>query len=405
MTPPDPPVWLVLTGSTPSGPYPPADVRTKLAAGEATTVTPACPVGGDKWVPLGRLPGYAPAADAAPPPPPYRPAARPWNPAAIGWLSILFTPVWGGILAAVNARRLGRRGAVWAVLAGIGFLVLQIPLVLIPFGLYPPYWADLGAYLLTVLGFWAVALRPQAAAFREWAAAHPGTPAGGWAVPAALGSPLALLVAFSYGIDPLLPIGPAEVCDRFVCAATAAEAKRYATPALAPAVDAMYQTGPDGDGGGDARFEFYGEQAAPPEMGGRVVWFFGVAVEEAGRTQVVEGYFHVVDGGSEWRVADMALTAAGGIPIDPPTVLSRDYGRMFPPPAARAGPRAAGRDLHPAVGGGGENVDGTEPGVGPGRRAGCGQRPDPREVQAAAVAPLHGGRRGRTGSTHTTGEG
>lgn len=55
--------WL-LTGEVPQGPFDVAQVHDKLALGEATWQTPACPVGGSTWLPLVQTPGLGPSSPA-----------------------------------------------------------------------------------------------------------------------------------------------------------------------------------------------------------------------------------------------------------------------------------------------------------------------------------------------------
>jgi hypothetical protein len=56
--------WL-LTGPVPSGPFTVGEIHAKLAAGDASWQTPACPVGAAQWLPLVQTPGIGPSAGAA----------------------------------------------------------------------------------------------------------------------------------------------------------------------------------------------------------------------------------------------------------------------------------------------------------------------------------------------------
>ena len=116
-------VWL-LTDCVPSGPFDVTIIQNKLAAGEVSWETLACPVGDSTWLPLVQVPGFAPACahssgapqptDGSPSPPTFmshadggeakqsvptaaRQAARAWDPVAIGCLGVLFTPMWAGV--------------------------------------------------------------------------------------------------------------------------------------------------------------------------------------------------------------------------------------------------------------------------------------------------------------------
>lgn len=75
--PTDPRLWL-LRGDKPTGPFTPEDVRARLAAGDVSMDTLACPVGGSEWRPLARTEGF----ELPPPPPP--PPVTPPPPAPAG---------------------------------------------------------------------------------------------------------------------------------------------------------------------------------------------------------------------------------------------------------------------------------------------------------------------------------
>ncbi|MFO0812025.1 MAG: hypothetical protein U0796_02335 [Gemmatales bacterium] len=68
---PSPPLsyWL-LSGETPTGPFPANDILAQIQQGSCTWTTRACPVGGSTWLPLNQLLQLAPIAqrieDAAP---------------------------------------------------------------------------------------------------------------------------------------------------------------------------------------------------------------------------------------------------------------------------------------------------------------------------------------------------
>ena len=76
--------FLVLNGQS-AGPFEESQVRAMLAAGEVTSETLACPVGGTEWRPLGGLlaDGGAPARPLAPYPGTFPVAAAPTNGLAI----------------------------------------------------------------------------------------------------------------------------------------------------------------------------------------------------------------------------------------------------------------------------------------------------------------------------------
>lgn len=55
--------WL-LTGPVPAGPFTVSEIHAKLAAGDLSWQTPACPIGGAQWLPLVQTPGIGPGAGA-----------------------------------------------------------------------------------------------------------------------------------------------------------------------------------------------------------------------------------------------------------------------------------------------------------------------------------------------------
>src|SRR5947209_7134159 len=61
--------WLK-PGAVPAGPYTPAEVYARLAAGAVTWDTPARASGETAWKPLSAVPGIAPVDGPAPPPAP-----------------------------------------------------------------------------------------------------------------------------------------------------------------------------------------------------------------------------------------------------------------------------------------------------------------------------------------------
>ena len=52
-SPPNEQFWL-LTGEVPIGPFTVAQIHAKLASGDVMWQTPACPVGGNTWLQIGR---------------------------------------------------------------------------------------------------------------------------------------------------------------------------------------------------------------------------------------------------------------------------------------------------------------------------------------------------------------
>ena len=228
MTPPDPPAdrYWVHAGNATTGPFTAADLAADLTAGRLAWEALAAPVGGHDWRPLGELPGRdrppAPPAGPATVAEPSVPAVAkcPWDPNVIALGSILFTPLWGGIMAAVNAGRVGRAsdwlvGAVAVDLALVGRL-------------------------------WTVGLRPQRDVYADPVRNGAWCPMARWVVPHVAGSPLAVLTVVAYVLVPFIPAEPREVCDWFAHAGSAAEAKAYVTANLGPELDALPSAGDDG---------------------------------------------------------------------------------------------------------------------------------------------------------------
>lgn len=142
------------------------------------------------------------------PPPLTLPSKKPsWNPRTIGWLGLIFSPFWSGIMAVVNARRLRMEQPAWrpivinlvAVAIGVGLDLVGLRVHLVTVGLF------VGATWL----IWRLDLRPQVDAYRSQTAIHPS--GGGWSVPLIVGSPLALMVFVLFVVAPLFPEIPAYV--------------------------------------------------------------------------------------------------------------------------------------------------------------------------------------------------
>ena len=241
---PEPAFWLLI-GSTPAGPFTLATVHDKLAAGEVTWDTRACPVGGGAWLSLRQTPGIGP--DAADPSPAPSPAATPLPVAEL----LPSEPEPG------------------------------------PTGMRPQGPAGSGP---------AVGLRVM-----------------GWVVG------LAALGAAGYLVyEAARPLTPREAFDRFDRAKTPAEAKRYATPAFQPVVDAVWG-GPDDP---DDRVEYTHDGPAPPEFGGHFVGLRGhFFVPEAGRRMRIDAVVHMLDRDG-WKVNDFLFLAADGQRVDPPLSLA-----------------------------------------------------------------------------------
>ena len=244
----DPPSmqYWVLSGDIPSGPFDIQQLHAKLANGEVKGDTQVCLIGGSSWFPLVRIPGILPGVpshlpesdkhpDALTAHPqsggfipvltlekereiPLRPRTanhqalseenaaepspqqtsvvlrRPWNPAAICWLGVFFSPVWAGVMAALNGRRLGMNVSFWRPIAiGVGSLIADIAITGF---VYDSYLVDVVLYLGALCLLWGLDLRPQVAIYRVRMTAE--TTDGGWIIPSLVGAPLALLVFYAF---------------------------------------------------------------------------------------------------------------------------------------------------------------------------------------------------------------
>jgi hypothetical protein len=106
-------------------------------------------------------------------------------------LGLIFSPVWAGIMAAVNSRRLKIVGNEWRplVIALVGWIVSAS----VATAFADPRFADLVGYLATLAVLWHVDLKPQLAVFRF--RIHGGADrAGNWLGPTLTGLPAALIV-------------------------------------------------------------------------------------------------------------------------------------------------------------------------------------------------------------------
>ena len=370
--------WL-MTADVPSGPFDVRQVHAKLASGEITWETRACAVGASTWLPLLRVPGLGPDAgplphaDQAPPATPFlpdrtaadgiplaqpaaeptvatampgpaplpRPAeavtaaepspAKPWNPVAIAWLGVPFTPMWAGVMAALNGRRLGAPAPGWLPVAiGFGYLALDLGIGLV----YESYLLSVVLYAGALVALWTLVLQPQRERFCQWQASLVGATAR-WVWPSVAGAPLAVLVFFGFAVLPLLPLEPREVCVRFEKAGSAKEAARYTTANLVPALQALERLKDTGEVG---LFELTDEAPAPPEVGGYLVGWRSVS-KEGGRQVQMEGVYHLFQWSGEWKIEDLYITTFDRQELPQWVSLARDYQQIVQ--AARESRNAA----------------------------------------------------------------
>lgn len=326
--------WLSDQGKT-LGPYSEAYVLAALKTGAISPETQACPVGQSTWRRLGSQAAFAATCAACPPPPPpvgrEAPPPAPWNPRTIAWLGLLFSPVWAGIMTAINTRRLQADLPLWRPLVlGIGVTVLDC---FVPAGGF--YVVDLALYLGAVWLIWHWDLRRQLAVFEAQGAVSPRE--GGWLRPSLAGSPLALLVLFGFLVAPFLPLEPREVCQGFVEAGSVKEAQAYTTTNLWPAIEAMFAQKEDPDFQG--RFELTDEAEAPADVGGYLVGYRLYGEPKGEAAFLVEGFFHLKQIEGTWKIEDWYFTSFNNEPSAEPISVAANYQTIFPsvpPPAPPA---------------------------------------------------------------------
>jgi hypothetical protein len=146
---------------------------------------------------------------------------------------------------------------------------------------------------------------------------------------------IGVAAALAYGLyEWVRPITPTEVCKRLERAATAAEAKKYATPRMHPLIDAMFADQSVLDP--NDTFEWT-QEADGTRPRTRRVGFRGSRLSpEAGRRVRMEGYVLVTQDGG-WKADDMFITAVEGQALPAPGSLVEEHHRNPPRPAAGAG--------------------------------------------------------------------
>lgn len=329
--------WLQMNGGVAQGPYTQDQLREWLAGGQIPSSSLACPEGGSQWIHLTQLVGLSGPQHAVPggsmPPPPqgyglqYVPVAdpvqvlrkTPWNPVAIGWLGVLFSPVWAGIMAGLNASRLGPEFSVWRpVVIGVASLVLDLAVSAV----IDSYLLDLVIYLGAVGLIWVLDLAPQAKAFASQAGQS--RPGAHWIIPSLAGTPLAVVAVLVFVIVPLLPLEPRQVCERFAMASTEQEMRKYTTSKLWPALAVLAKM-ENNDGPVD--FELTDESPAPEGYAGYLVGY-RVAFTENRQRFHVDGIFHLVERQGEWKIDDMYFTAVNGQQFEPWFSVATDYPQL-----------------------------------------------------------------------------
>jgi hypothetical protein len=200
----------------------------ELAARRLPPETLVWRMGLTQWVPayrLAELPQYLTAES-----PPLEPALLPqlsvatdsvlrkpaWNPVALGWLSLIFTPIWAGIMAALNYDRLKLHGPRWRpVSIGFGSLILALMCDVV----FDSFFIDMAIYVGATALLWICDFLPQSAVY----AVQPQTdnPPRHWLIPTFAGIPAAAVMVLTL-IVAFRNTQPVDLTSSFVTADSAA---------------------------------------------------------------------------------------------------------------------------------------------------------------------------------------
>jgi hypothetical protein len=235
-----------------------------------------------------------------------------WNPTAVAWLGLLFTPLWSATLAALNARRLQLPLPWWRPLAiAGGGIFLDVFLN----GLFlDSYLVSLLLYLLAAGLIAYLDLLPQRQAYES--ACRAGRPHQRWALQLLAGSPLGLLVIVGFVIVPLhslfRPLTPREVCERFARADEVKDVEgmnRYSTMNMREAVLASTKL-PVAEG--DRAYYEFTEEGPPPDAPDTYLVAFRLFSTQGGKRSKLEGVYHLVQRYNAWKVEDVYLVSVDG---------------------------------------------------------------------------------------------
>lgn len=320
------PWWISNSGKV-LGPVDHDEVRRKIRERHLSPDAYVCLAGTENWRRLSEIPEFLHEfGDAAPPPPPpdagpaHPPKQKPserygWDPLAIAFLGLLFTPIWSGIMAAINGRRLGLDQPIWRPLSiGIGSQVLFIAADWV--GVDPGiFWSELLFTIVPLLVLWSVDLDPQHAEHERQGEAPPKR----WIIPVLAGSPLALLTILSWGGALFAPLEPAVVVQRFLDVPDAEEAGFYCTSNMDDFLKVI----------GELE-EIAGNESAEDEPDVKLLdEYFGEYSDHDYRVDfrmefpdtadldpavVLHGYFHLKWMDDQWKIHDMIVTANSASP-------------------------------------------------------------------------------------------
>jgi hypothetical protein len=299
--------------------FPPPPVSTEIRVGRSPALPPS--IGSDgpsipqaKTVPAPpstATPMTSPAVFPSTQPTPLITSSvrEPWSPTTIAVFGLLFTPMWCGVMAAINGSRLGSKTPVWLpVLIGFGYLVVE----LVAGSWIESILWDWFLYLGAAAILWVAVLRDQVTLFAGWRAAN-GSHGPSWGWPVFAGVPLAILVLLGFVIGPLLPLEPRQVCEKFIQATSETGMKNYTTKNLSHAISVLAKAGSKNE---LLDAELCDEGPAPANIGGYFVGFRTYFIE-FGQRHSREGVFHVVQRSGEWKIDDIAVTVIDNRSLDP----------------------------------------------------------------------------------------
>jgi len=319
--------WVVESGET-TGPHSVEWMRSRIESGMIQATTQVCPVGTDEWRPAIRWPEFATAQFVERPTPPASATQGTTlvrNPRTIAWLGLLFTPIWSGIMAAINGRRIGLAQQLWTPLViGFGWLITDIIVETFIWNSFLAFLILLGAanWLL-----WHFVLEEQVASYEgeSWRRSPQ------WLVPALAGVPLVLIPLLDV-YDSLRPLDPREVCEQFLAEDRVEDTRPIVTTNMYPLleqfkrIEALSKQLPDTDDDVDYELiELTDEAEASPEIGGYLVGCRLYFPGDDGDSHRMNGFFHLVDYSGDWKIDGWYFTDLDDETVDGGTASMTDF--------------------------------------------------------------------------------
>jgi hypothetical protein len=333
--------WL-LEGGVPSGPYSKEHLETSVREGKVLPTAKVCKLGTDAWFPMNEVIGIAkpnnPSAPPAPPSPgapqlhdgrscvpvmapaPTPSSARVWHPVTLALLGIPFTPLWTGVMAALNSERLGLKTT---LIRPVAIAAGAFALDLIGHRASAPIWFSFALYFGSLLSIWSTDLVEQWDPYRQ--ARQTGAKSAGLSMPVLAG--VVLVGVCLTANDYLYPPDFREICNRFAQASDVAGKKQLCTESLWSAFGHRV-VGEVWD------VELLDDFVAKPPLTGRFVSFRQPFVDN-NRILMMHGAFHVVRSGESWLIAEIMVTNDGFGPLAQPVALGAQIAANNPPPIGR----------------------------------------------------------------------